>query len=72
MEILHLLSSRKNAWEDYLSWPAEDRRMLRRINALIRDILSNPSDGIGKPQPLKYDLAGFWSRRIDREHRFGI
>lgn len=59
----------KNAWEDYLSWQNEDRRMLKKINALIKDIQSNPFTGIGKPEPLKFDLQGLWSRRIDREHR---
>ncbi len=59
----------KNAWDDYISWQNEDKKMLRRINALIKDIQSNPLEGIGKPEPLKYDLAGLWSRRIDREHR---
>jgi toxin YoeB len=59
----------KNAWDDYTSWQDEDKKMLRRINALIKDIQSNPIEGIGKPEPLKYDLAGLWSRRIDREHR---
>lgn len=59
----------KNAWEDYLSWQKEDKKMLRRINELIRDIQRLPFEGIGKPEPLKYDLSGFWSRRIDLEHR---
>jgi toxin YoeB len=59
----------RNAWEDYISWQNEDRKVLRKINALIKDIQSSPFEGIGKPEPLKYDLAGLWSRRIDREHR---
>ena len=59
----------KNAWEDYVSWQAEDKKMLKKINELIKDIIRTPFEGIGKPEPLKYDLAGFWSRRIDREHR---
>ena len=59
----------KNAWEDYVSWQAEDKKMLKKINELIKDISRTPFEGIGKPEPLKYDLAGFWSRRIDREHR---
>lgn len=59
----------KNAWEDYISWQAEDKKMLKKINELIKDITRTPFEGIGKPEPLKYDLAGFWSRRIDREHR---
>jgi toxin YoeB len=59
----------KNAWEDYLSWQNDDRRMLKKINALIKDIQSTPFTGMGKPEPLKFDLKGLWSRRIDREHR---
>lgn len=59
----------KNSWEEYTSWLAEDRKMLRKINELIKDIQQHPFEGKGKPEPLKYDLAGFWSRRIDREHR---
>lgn len=59
----------KNAWEDYLSWQKEDKKMILKINDLIRDIQRTPFEGIGKPEPLKYDLAGFWSRRIDLEHR---
>ena len=59
----------KNAWEDYTSWLTEDKKMLRKINELLKDIQRNPYSGIGKPEPLKYDLAGLWSRRIDREHR---
>jgi toxin YoeB len=58
-----------NAWNDYLFWQQEDRKMIRRINELIRSIQSSAFEGSGKPEPLKYDLAGFWSRRIDREHR---
>ncbi|MGM0475378.1 MAG: Txe/YoeB family addiction module toxin [Bacteroidota bacterium] len=59
----------KNAWEDYTSWLNEDKKRLGKINELIRNIQQNPYSGIGKPEPLKYDLAGLWSRRIDREHR---
>ncbi len=59
----------KNSWEDYISWQSEDKKMLRKINELIKDIQRTPFYGKGKPEPLKYDLAGFWSRRIDREHR---
>lgn len=59
----------KNSWEEYTSWQAEDKQMLRKINELIKDIQRHPFEGIRKPEPLKYDLAGFWSRRIDREHR---
>ena len=59
----------KNSWEDYTSWLKEDKKMLQKINELIKDIQINPFEGKGKPEPLKYDLKGFWSRRIDREHR---
>jgi toxin YoeB len=58
-----------NSWEDYISWQSEDKKMLKKINDLIKDIRRTPYSGAGKPEPLKYDLAGFWSRRIDREHR---
>ena len=56
-------------WEDYLWWQAEDRQTLKRINALIRDIQRDPFNGIGKPEGLRGDLSGFWSRRITGEHR---
>jgi len=59
----------KNAWDDYLSWQTEDKKTLKKINDLIKDIMRTPYEGLGKPEPLKYDLAGFWSRRIDLEHR---
>ncbi len=59
----------KNAWEDYSSWLSEDKKVLKKINDLIKDIQRTPFEGIGKPEPLKYDLSGFWSRRIDKEHR---
>ena len=59
----------KNSWEDYLSWQSEDKKILKKINELIKDIERSPHEGLGKPEPLKYDLAGLWSRRIDREHR---
>ena len=58
-----------HAWEDYLYWQKTDKKILNRINILIKDIQRNPFEGIGKPEPLKYDLSGLWSRRIDREHR---
>ena len=59
----------KNAWEDYTPWQAEDKKMMKKINDLIKDIQRTPYEGMGKPEALKYDLAGLWSRRIDREHR---
>lgn len=57
------------AWEEYLYWQAQDKKTLKRINQLIKDIKRNPFEGIGKPEPLKENLTGFWSRRIDEEHR---
>ncbi|MEU9057345.1 Txe/YoeB family addiction module toxin [Streptomyces sp. NPDC048430] len=56
-------------WADYTFWSDNDRRMTRRINKLITDTMRNPFDGIGKPEPLRGDLSGYWSRRIDDEHR---
>ena len=58
-----------NAWEDYLYWQKESKKNLKRINTLIKDISRNPFDGLGKPEPLKGNLSGLWSRRIDEEHR---
>lgn len=58
-----------DAWEDYLYWQGQDRKTLKRINQLLKDVSRNPFEGIGKPEPLKGSLAGFWSRRIDEEHR---
>ncbi|MDH4410126.1 MAG: Txe/YoeB family addiction module toxin [Verrucomicrobiales bacterium] len=57
------------AWEDYLHWQATDRKTLSRINELIRDTLRSPFSGVGKPEPLKSNLSGWWSRRITQEHR---
>ena len=59
----------EQAWEDYLHWQKVDPRLLERINALIKDIARTPFAGIGKPEPLKHALAGYWSRRINDEHR---
>ena len=58
-----------DAWDDYIFWQTTDRKILKRINTLIKDIKRNPFDGIGKPEPLRFHLSGFWSRRIDEEHR---
>jgi len=58
-----------NSWEDYLSWQAEDKKILKKINGIIKEIQRTPYEGLGKPEPLKYDLSGLWSRRIDRAHR---
>ncbi len=57
------------AWEDYLYWQKTDKRMLKRLNELIKQCQRTPFDGIGKPESLKGDLSGWWSRRIDQEHR---
>ena len=58
-----------DAWNDYIYWQTQDKKTLKRINQLIKDISRNPLEGIGKPEPLKGSLTGFWSRRIDKEHR---
>lgn len=58
-----------SAWEDYVYWQQNDRKILVRINELIRDCQRNPRSGIGKPEPLKHALSGYWSRRINEEHR---
>ena len=71
---MKLISFEAAAWEDYLFWQKHDelqneKQVLRKINTLIRDIQRDPFAGIGKPEPLKHNLAGFWSRRITDEHR---
>lgn len=57
------------SWEDYLYWQKNDKKIVQKINALIKDISRNPFSGIGKPEALKHKYKGFWSRRIDHEHR---
>lgn len=57
------------AWEDYLWWQGQDRTLVRRINDVIKDIAGNGNEGIGKPEPLKHGFRGYWSRRINDEHR---
>ncbi len=64
-----MISWHKKAWEDYLYWQQQDKYILKRINILIKEIDRNPFDGIGKPEPLKNKWSGFWSRRINDEHR---
>lgn len=59
----------EQAWEDYLEWQQVDRRVVKRINDLIKDTVRDPFGGIGKPEALKHALAGYWSRRITEEHR---
>ncbi|MDO8965978.1 MAG: Txe/YoeB family addiction module toxin [Algoriphagus sp.] len=57
------------AWDDYLYWNATDKKIFKKINTLIKECQRTPFSGTGKPEPLKHELAGFWSRRIDKEHR---
>ncbi|MBT0731646.1 Txe/YoeB family addiction module toxin [Rosenbergiella nectarea] len=59
----------EEAWEDYLYWKYTDKKTVKKINELIKDASRNPFEGTGKPEPLKHNLAGFWSRRITSEHR---
>ena len=65
---MNLVFSRE-AWEEYLVWQRENPRMVKRINQLIKEIMRDPHRGIGKPEPLKHALQGYWSRRINAEHR---
>ncbi|MEI8626667.1 Txe/YoeB family addiction module toxin [Vibrio sp. M60_M70] len=64
-----LLSWTNDAWDDYLYWQTQDKKTLKRINKLINDVKRSPIEGIGKPEPLKENLSGFWSRRIDDTNR---
>jgi toxin YoeB len=59
----------EHAWEDYLYWQKTDKKLLKRINRLIQEIQRTPYEGLGKPEPLRHALTGYWSRRIDSEHR---
>ena len=59
----------EHAWEDYLYWQKSDKQLLKKINDLIKDIQRQPFEGLGKPEPLKFAFKGYWSRRIDDEHR---
>ncbi|ACH38940.1 toxin, RelE family [Citrifermentans bemidjiense Bem] len=59
----------ESAWEDYLFWQSTDKKVAKRINTLIREIQRKPHEGIGKPEPLRHALSGYWSRRINDEHR---
>ena len=67
--MIELLLWTKEAWSDYQYWQAQDKKTLKRINKLIQDSQRSPFEGIGKPEPLKENLAGFWSRRIDETNR---
>lgn len=64
-----ILAFTERGWAQYLHWQATDKAVLRKLNGLIRECLRHPHQGTGKPEPLRGDLAGFWSRRIDRKHR---
>ncbi|MDN5872196.1 MAG: Txe/YoeB family addiction module toxin [Nitrococcus sp.] len=64
-----ILSWAETAWEDYWYWQATDTKRLKRINTLIKDIQRHPCTGIGDPEALKHHWTGYWSRRVDREHR---
>ena len=64
-----LLSWTDDAWSDYLYWQTQDKKSLKRINKLLMDVQRSPFEGIGKPEPLKENLSGFWSRRIDDTNR---
>ena len=61
--------SSSQSWEDYLHWQHTDKKLLKRINALIKEIVRTPFEGTGKPEPLRHALGGYWSRRINDEHR---
>lgn len=63
------ISFEEGAWEEYLRWQKTDKKVLLKINDLIKAITKSPFDGIGKPEPLRFDLSGYWSRRINQEHR---
>lgn len=64
-----LLRWHLDGWNDYIDWQTNDKKILRKINSLIEDTLRHPTEGIGKPEPMKENLSGFWSRRITQEHR---
>ena len=67
--MIKILAWTEAAWSDYVYWQTRDKKTLKRINRLIKDTMRGPFDGIGKPEPLKENLSGFWSRRIDETHR---
>jgi len=64
-----ILSWAEKAWDDYLYWQKVDKKFVKRINLLIKEIKREPFEGLGDPEPLKHNWSGYWSRRIDREHR---
>ena len=59
----------QDSWDDYLYWQKQNQKILKRINQLIKETLRDPFTGVGKPEALKFDMSGYWSRRIDHEHR---
>jgi toxin YoeB len=67
--MIDVLAWTKEAWRDYVYWQSQDRKTLKRINKIISDTQRTPFEGIGKPEPLKENLSGFWSRRIDESNR---
>ena len=67
--VIVALDDYESAWDDYVWWQTQDRKVLKRINALITDVDRNGNEGIGKPEPLKHGFHGYWSRRITDEHR---
>ena len=64
-----ILSWQLQAWSDYQYWQSHDKKLVKRINLLVKDIIRQPYDGVGKPEPLKHEFSGYWSRRITDEHR---
>ena len=64
-----IISFTQKSLEEYQSWATEDRKIFKKINDLIKEVCRTPFDGSGKPEPLKHELSGFWSRRINQEHR---
>ena len=69
MTLVCLLTWADDAWEDYLYWQRTDKKLLKRVNTLIAAIRRQPFEGLGMPEPLRHNWSGYWSRRIDREHR---
>ena len=59
----------EDSWREYIEWQTKDKKLLKKINALLKDIQREPFEGLGKPEPLRYELQGCWSRRINNEHR---
>ena len=64
-----ILSWAEHAWQDYLYWQSTDKKIIKRVNLLIKKIKRQPFEGLGEPEPLKHNWSGFWSRRINKEHR---